>query len=158
MPEQLPESPPERVGLTPGRPAMTRRRPFVRGQSGNLAGRPPGSRNRTTIAAQALLDGEAEALSRKAAELALGGDINALRLCLDRILPPRREEPIEFEIREIGSLFDAINAVADLVAAVAAGKITLSTAMELAKLIEMYIKANAASDRSEESFARRIRR
>src|SRR5690242_19586979 len=76
MPEQLPESPPERVGLTRGRPAMTRGRPFVRGQSGNLAGRPPGSRNRTTIAAQALLDGEAAALSLKAVELALGGDIN----------------------------------------------------------------------------------
>jgi hypothetical protein len=37
-----------------------------------------------------LLDGEAEALTRKAVELALDGDASALRLCLDRVVGPRR--------------------------------------------------------------------
>jgi hypothetical protein len=58
-------------------------RPFQKGQSGNLAGRPPGSRNRTTFVAEALLEGEAQALTRTAIELALEGDRTALRLCLE---------------------------------------------------------------------------
>src|SRR2546429_6235694 len=70
-----------------------RGRPFVKGQSGYPAGKPKGARHRTTLAAEALLDGEAEALTRKVIELAFSGDSTALRLCLDRILPPRRERP-----------------------------------------------------------------
>ena len=57
-----------------------RGRPFIKGQSGNPAGRPRGSRNRATRAMQTLLDGEAQALTRKAVELALEGDTTALRL------------------------------------------------------------------------------
>ena len=39
---------------------------FVKGQSGNPAGKPQGCRNHATRTAEALLDGEAEALTRKA--------------------------------------------------------------------------------------------
>ena len=58
---------------------------FEPGQSGNPSGRPRGSRNATTLALEALLDGQAEALTQKAIDLALTGDMAALRLCLDRI-------------------------------------------------------------------------
>ena len=58
------------------------------------AGRPKGVRNRATIAAEVLLDGEAESLVRKAVELALAGAVVALKLCLDRVLPPRRERSL----------------------------------------------------------------
>ncbi len=50
-----------------------------------------GARHRSTLAAEALLDGETEQLTRKAVELALGGDTIALRLCLERIILPHRE-------------------------------------------------------------------
>ena len=63
---------------------------FQPGRSGNPQGRPPGSRNKTTRAIDALFDGEAEALTRKAIELAKAGDLVALRLCLDRIALPER--------------------------------------------------------------------
>src|SRR6516225_2808551 len=75
-----------------------RGRPFEKGRSGNPAGRPRGSRNRSTLAAQALLEGEAEALTRKAVELALGGDPAALRLCLDRLIAPHRERLVAFAL------------------------------------------------------------
>src|SRR5215469_4258431 len=61
---------------------------FMKGYSGNPNGRPPGRRNKATEAAEVLLDGEVEALTRRAVELALDGQIGALRLCLDRIIPP----------------------------------------------------------------------
>jgi hypothetical protein len=69
---------------------------FRKGQSGNPSGRPRGARNKTTLAVEALLDGEAEALTRKAIERALEGDTTALRLCLDRLLPPRKGRPVSF--------------------------------------------------------------
>jgi hypothetical protein len=66
---------------------------FVKGQSGNPRGRPKGARNTTTVALETLLDGQAQALTQKAIDLALAGDITALRLCLDRILPVRKDRP-----------------------------------------------------------------
>ena len=61
---------------------VARGRPFAPGQSGNPNGRPKGARNKATIAAEALLDGDAEAITRKIVEKALDGDMIALRLCL----------------------------------------------------------------------------
>ena len=54
---------------------------FQPGQSGNPKGRPPGSRNKTTMAVEGLLDGDAEAITRKAIEKAKGGDATMIRLC-----------------------------------------------------------------------------
>ncbi len=71
---------------------------FKKGQSGNPAGKPIGARHKTTLAVQALLDGEAESLTRKAVELALAGDITALRLCLERIAPARKDYPVVIDI------------------------------------------------------------
>src|ERR1700751_5428740 len=70
---------------------------FSKGESGNPAGRPPGARNKATEAAERLLEGEAEALTRKVVELALEGDSTALRLCFDRIIPPRRGRPVRLD-------------------------------------------------------------
>ena len=53
-----------------------RGKPFEKGQSGNPNGRPQGSRNRATLAAEVLLEGEAEKLTRKAVKMALNGDTN----------------------------------------------------------------------------------
>jgi hypothetical protein len=64
------------------------------GQSGNPYGRPRGARNRATVAAERLLHGEADALTRKAIELATDGDTTALRLCIERILPARKDRPV----------------------------------------------------------------
>jgi hypothetical protein len=93
-----------------------------------------------------LLDGDVEALTRKAIELALAGDTIALRLCLDRILPPRRERPMSFELPSLLSAADATAAMAAITAAVAAGEILIGEAAELAKLVEAYAKALEANE------------
>src|SRR4051812_41800808 len=114
---------------------------FKPGQSGNPAGKAKGTRHRATLAAEALLDGEAEALTRKAVELAKSGDTVALRLCLDRILPARKDRHIPFSLPKLQTGADAVQATAALVQAVAAGELTPSEAAELSKLVESFSKA-----------------
>jgi Family of unknown function (DUF5681) len=74
-----------------------RGKPLKPGTSGNPSGRPKGARNATTLALESLLDGQAQALTQKAIDLALTGDLTALRICLDRILPPRKDRPVTFD-------------------------------------------------------------
>jgi hypothetical protein len=113
---------------------------FRAGRSGNPKGRPRGSRNRATLAAEALLDGEAEALTRTAIDLALGGDVTALRLCLERLIPPRRERTLAFGLPEISSMADAPRALAAIAQAVAKGELDLSEAAEIGALIQSYVR------------------
>ena len=101
-----------------------RGRPFQPGRSGNPAGKPRGTRHKATRAVEALLEGESEALTRKAIEKALEGDGVALRLCLDRIAPPRKDAPITFELPPIRTAADTVSASAALLSAVSAGEVT----------------------------------
>jgi hypothetical protein len=130
--------------------AMQRRRgpgkPFRPGQSGNPAGKPRGTRHRATILAERLLDGEAETMIRKVIEKAKQGDMIALRLCLDRIVPPRRDRPVHFTIPELNSAEDASKAIAAITAAVARGELTPTEAADLCRLIETFVKAIETSE------------
>jgi hypothetical protein len=111
-----------------------------KGASGKKAGKPRGTRHKATLAAETLLEGEAEALSRKAVEVALRGDVSALRLCLDRIVPPRRDRPVCFELPAMTESKDAMTASAAIVAAVAAGELTPIEAAELSKVVDSYAR------------------
>lgn len=119
---------------------------FKPGQSGNPKGRTKGSRNQMTLAMEALLDGELEALTRKAIELALGGDIAALRLCLDRVIPPRKDRPVTFTLPAIASTHNAAAAMASILAAVSSGDVTPGEAAEISRLIDAYVKAVEATE------------
>jgi len=94
------------------------------GQSGNPSGRPKNARNVVTRAVEALLEGEHEALTRKAIEKAKEGDNIALRLCLERIAPVRKDAPITFELPPINTAGDTLAASASVLSAVASGEIT----------------------------------
>ena len=110
--------------LIPNPPGRVRGRPFEKGRSGNPAGRRLGSRNKATLAAAALLAGESEALTRTAVELALAGDPTAMRLCIERILPPCRERAVKFSLPPIESTDDISAAMQAVTAALARGQIT----------------------------------
>ena len=85
-------------------PARGRRRLFQPGQSGNPAGRRQGSRNQATLAAATLLDGEALGLTRRAVEAALAGDMLAMKLCLERVLPRCHERPVTFSLPSLAAI------------------------------------------------------
>jgi Family of unknown function (DUF5681) len=122
---------------------------FKPGQSGNPAGKPKGTRNATTVAMEALMDGESEALTRKAIELAKAGDMTAIRLCLERILPPRKDRPVSFTLPTITSAKDALSALSALLTAVSTGELTPSEAAEVGKLVDGYVKATEINELAE---------
>lgn len=122
---------------------------FKPGKSGNPSGRPKGSRNATTLAIEALLDGQAEALTQKAVELALAGDMGALRLCLDRIMPARKDRPVTFQLPPIGTAQDAARASSAVLAAVATGELTPADAGEISKLIDTWVRAFETAELAE---------
>jgi hypothetical protein len=97
---------------------------FLPGQSGNPAGRPRGARNKKTIALEALLDGESEAVMEKMIALAKMGDDVAMRLCAERMMPPRRDRPVPLPLPRIESDADARRATTDIMEAMSEGEIT----------------------------------
>jgi hypothetical protein len=102
---------------------------------------------------EALLDEEADALTRKAVEMTLAGDPTALRLCLDRLLPPRKDRPVSFQLPPLTSARDAEQASAALLLAVAEGELTPLEAAELSKLVANFVDALKASDLEERLLA-----
>jgi len=124
-----------------GRPARLDKYTWKPGQSGNPTGKPRGARHRATVAAEALLDGEAEALTRRAVELALEGDTTALRLCLERVLPPRKGRPINFTLPKMTNTGDLHAAALAILGAVSEGDISPEEAAAVAPLIEGVRKA-----------------
>ena len=139
-------------GLTPKPPGRVLGRSFEKGRSGNPLGRRVGCRNKTTIAAAALLVGEAEALTRKAVELALVGDPTALRLCIERILPQCRERTVKFALPPIESAADIAPAMKAVTSALADGMITPAEAATIAAVVDTFVRAIETSD-----FERRLR-
>jgi hypothetical protein len=119
---------------------------FKPGQSGNPDGRPKGARNRATLAAEQLLDGEADALTRKAIEMAKGGDTTALRLCIERILPTRKDRPVSFDMPRIETVADSVKAAAAIATAVADGELTPMEASELSRVVDGYTRAVETAD------------
>jgi hypothetical protein len=73
----------------------------------------------------------------------------ALRMCLERLVPVRRDRPLLFPIPPINSAAGAVSAVSALVAAVASGEVTPSEAAGLSKLIEGYMKSLEVRDLAE---------
>jgi hypothetical protein len=119
---------------------------FRKGRSGNPAGRPVGARNKATETAELLLDGETEALTRMAIELALGGNPTALKLCLDRIIPPRRERPVNLGLGPVRGAADLGSTMAAITNAAGQSAITPGEAAELARVVEIFVRAVEASD------------
>jgi hypothetical protein len=111
-----------------------RGRPFEKG----TGGRRRGSKNRTTLVAEALLEGEEVHLVRKAIELAKAGDTQMLKFLLDRILP--KERPVHLDLPAIYRFSDAIDVLAAVVDAAGVGRIAPSEAAALASLIEAYAR------------------
>jgi hypothetical protein len=114
--------------------SRARGRPFEKGNGG----RRPGSRNRTTLVAEALLKGEEAELVRKAIELAKAGDVQMLKFLLDRILPKERSVRVDLPAMDRDS--SAVEACGAIIEAVSTGQIAPSEAAALASLVTAHAR------------------
>lgn len=119
---------------------------FAPGVSGNPKGRTKGTRCRATRMAEALLEGECRALVRKAVELALAGDVTALKLCLERVLPRRHERTVSFALGPVSDPRQAAAAIGAIVKGVAAGDLAPGEAKALVSLVEAALRGHELVD------------
>lgn len=119
---------------------ILRKGQFKPGHSGNPEGKKSGTLNHSTRTAQILLDGQAEKLTEKCVELALNGDAKALRLAMERILPPRKTRTLTFDLPPLETPQDALNVSHLVFRAVAAGELTLDEAEHLKEMLAGWLK------------------
>ena len=87
-----------------------------------------------------LLEGEGEALTRKAIELAKAGDMAGAASLPGSACPPRKDSPVAFDLPEMKTLNDAVPAMGALVKAVGQGDLTPTEAGELTKMVQAFAK------------------
>lgn len=126
---------------------------FVKGQSGNPTGRAPGTRNRATVLAEQLFDGACGALANKAVAMALEGDAAALKLCIGRIIAPRRHRPTSFALPPLHTAADLAPAMTAIAEAMAEGVLSSGEVWELSQFVDTFIRAIEAGE-----FDARLRR
>lgn len=93
-----------------------------------------------------MFEGYGGALVNKAAQMALDGNVAALRLCVSRIVAPRRHRASEFELPSLRSAADLAPAIAAIVEAVGDGVISTGEAAELSQIVDAFGRALAAAD------------
>jgi hypothetical protein len=129
---------------------MTKHRKCGRNTDGTFApgnsGKPRGARHKATLAALNLLEGQSEALTKKAVDMAMEGDTVALRLCLERIAPPRRDAPVAFSLPAMNGAQEAAKAAASIIEAVSIGELTPQEGAVVMALIETYRRTLETSE------------
>ena len=109
---------------------------FKKGQSGNPLGKKPGTRNRVSLAVEALLEGEHEALTRAAIDRAKTGNTEALRICLERIAPVRKSRHHAYDLGvTLDTLGDLAHAQKRVIEGLASGDLTGDEADALSRAI-----------------------
>jgi hypothetical protein len=115
--------------------AKVRGRPFSGGNQFGC-GRPKGSKNRQRIWMQELLDGHGEALMKKCMLDALHGDTASMRLCMERLLAPRRDGNVQVALPRIKTLADVDLASERVLRAIQSGSITPAEGETMTNVIE----------------------
>lgn len=100
------------------------------------SGRPKGARNKATVSIEALLEGEAEAITRKIIDLALEGNITAIRLCMDRIAPARKGAAVRVDLPQVNTLSDLRAGQLRIAEAMASGFLSPEEAADASKVLE----------------------
>lgn len=136
--------PVEKTVTTDGIPTIKGR--FVKGKSGNPSGRRAGSRGKATLAALLLLDDECERLTRCAIDQALSGDSVALKMCLDRLIPIRKDHPVNITLPKITGLQDLVGFTSALLTGVSEGSLGATEAEKLCKIVTVHKEVIMATD------------
>lgn len=103
-------------------------------------GRPKGARNKVQLAIEAMMGDKREELTKKALEMALDGDTTAMRLCFERLAPPRKDAPVQFDLPPMKCAADASKAAQAILQAVSDSELTPLEGASVMALVETYRK------------------
>jgi hypothetical protein len=140
---------------------------FQPGHSGNPAGRPPGSRNKRTLALEDALAARTEVLVEALVRAACDGKGAALRICFDRLAPPAKGRPVPFALPPLACQADVVAAGAAVVMGMSAGELTPAEALDILGVLDSFKKlltpaksappADAAASRPSRGLAKTCR-
>lgn len=133
-PNKVETSPPKKPRVPPG----TAWKP---GESGNPKGKPAGTLNKKTRLAMTLLEDDLEAITKMVITAAKGGDMQAARFIVERMVPPMRERPITIELPPVDSSAGVSAAQQAILDAVARGELLPAEGTTLAGIVEMRRKS-----------------
>ena len=121
-----------------------RGRPF---EVGNKIGRgrPPGSRNKRTKFAQQL-DDDGEAIIKQCQVMALEKDPIAMRICMERLVPPCKAAHHRFRLPQGNTPADLVKAVSTINQQVARGNLSAQDGEAMARTVEIQRRAIEAED------------
>ncbi len=88
----------------------------------------------------ALLESEAEMLTALAIDAAREGDMSALKLVIDRLIPPRRRPVLQLDLDALETIADQVQAHRRVVQAALDGGLSVDEAERLSKLVELHIQ------------------
>lgn len=114
---------------------------FQKGQSGNPKGKIKGTKNKATNFIESLMQSELNNIGQKLIELAMAGNLQAIKLVLDRIIPPKTSRSIEIEMPKIVNTTDALQAISTVIHAVGQGELTPSEGEAMTKIIQSFTQA-----------------
>jgi hypothetical protein len=126
---------------------------FPPDRSGNPAGRPVGSRNKSTLAAEAALAARAEEVVEAVVGAAMAGKPAAMRICFDRLAPLRKGRPVRFALPRITSAADVVGAAGTIVAGMADGELTPAEAQDMLKALEAFQRVTSPARRARQAAA-----
>jgi hypothetical protein len=114
-----------------------------------MGGRKKGSRLKGTLAIEALFSGSVKKVARKVVREANNGQSWAAKLVIERIVPPAREAPIEFDLRSVKTAQEAVSATQDVLAQVAAGKMSIGDGERVCAMLNLLLRAFEVTDHAE---------
>ena len=119
---------------------------FKPGQSGNPKGKAKGTLHKATRAALELLEGDLEAITQVCIDKAKAGDLIAVKLILDKLLPNRRERSVNLKLPRVKDAQDLPKALEAVMQTVAVGELTPGEGQALTAMLEAYRKGLELTD------------
>ena len=113
---------------------------FPKGKSGNPRGKPKGSRHRSSLIAEQLFADEIQDICKIVIEEAKAGDMQAAKIILDRLLPSRKDNPIQIDLPKMENTSDLLRAIGCITDAVGSGEISPSEGEALARIIDIHTR------------------
>jgi Family of unknown function (DUF5681) len=123
-------------------------RRFRPGQSGNPAGRKPGTRNHVSQWVEQLMEADIGEIVRVVIDAAKSGDLRACEIVMARVCPARRSRPTPFALpNNISTSSDILELLSSVVEAMAKGDLSADEGQAIASVIEARRKAIADARR-----------